>query len=83
MIRMECKACPCRNGNALCGKTMVTWAHDPGVQSRLIEPRKPSQNAYIESFNAPCATNASTNTGLAYSTHAPRSNVAGIQRKTE
>jgi hypothetical protein len=53
------------------------------VQSRLIEPRKPSQNAYIESFNAPCATNASTNTGLAYSTHAPRSNVAGIQRKTE
>ncbi len=30
---------------------MVTWAHKRGVQLRLIEPGKPNQNAYIESFN--------------------------------
>jgi hypothetical protein len=31
-------------------KAMVTWAHERGVQLRLIEPGKPNQNAYIESF---------------------------------
>jgi len=30
---------------------MVTWAHARGVQLLLIEPGKPNQNAYIESFN--------------------------------
>ncbi len=30
---------------------MVNWAHVRGVQLFLIEPGKPSQNAYIESFN--------------------------------
>jgi transposase InsO family protein len=30
---------------------MVTRAHEHGVQLRLIEPGKPNQNAYIESFN--------------------------------
>jgi transposase InsO family protein len=30
---------------------MVTWAHEHGVQLRLIEPGKPNQNAYLESFN--------------------------------
>src|SRR3546814_19075800 len=30
---------------------MVIWAHERGVQLRLIEPGKPNQNAYIESFN--------------------------------
>lgn len=30
---------------------MVTWAHARGVLLRLIEPGKPNQNAYIESFN--------------------------------
>lgn len=29
----------------------VAWAHERGVQLRLIEPGKPNQNAYIESFN--------------------------------
>lgn len=33
------------------GKAMVAWAHERGVQLRLIEPGKPNQNAYIESFN--------------------------------
>ncbi len=30
---------------------MLTWAHRRGIALRLIEPGKPSQNAYIESFN--------------------------------
>jgi putative transposase len=39
------------NGKEFCGKTMVIWGHARGVQLRLIEPGKPNQNAYIESFN--------------------------------
>ncbi len=34
-----------------CGKAMVAWAHARGVQFRLIQPGKPNQNAYVESFN--------------------------------
>lgn len=39
------------NDKEFCGKAMVMWAHERGVQLRLIEPGKPNQNAYIESFN--------------------------------
>jgi transposase InsO family protein len=39
------------NGKEFTGKAMLTWAHDHGVKLRLIEPGKPNQNAYIESFN--------------------------------
>lgn len=39
------------NGKEFCGKAMVTWCHDHGVNLRLIEPGKPNQNAYVESFN--------------------------------
>ena len=39
------------NGPEFCGRTMLTWAYDRGVTLRLIEPGKPTQNAYIESFN--------------------------------
>ena len=31
---------------------MLEWAHTHGVTLRLIEPGKPNQNAYIESFNS-------------------------------
>jgi putative transposase len=42
-----------RTDNALefCGRVMLTWAHERGLTLRLIEPGKPNQNAYIESFN--------------------------------
>jgi len=42
-----------RTDNALefCGRAMVTWAYDRGVSLRLIQPGKPTQNAYVESFN--------------------------------
>jgi len=39
------------NGKEFCGRAMLTWAHRRGVQLRQIEPGKPNQNAYIESFN--------------------------------
>jgi len=39
------------NGKEFCGKAMVTWAYERGVQLRLIQPGKPNQNAYVESFN--------------------------------
>jgi putative transposase len=39
------------NGKEFCGRMMLTWAHACGVRLFLIEPGKPNQNAYIESFN--------------------------------
>ena len=39
------------NGAEFCSRAMLTWAHERGVTLRLIEPGKPNQNAYIESFN--------------------------------
>ncbi len=39
------------NGKEFCSRAMLTWAHARGVQLFLIEPGKPNQNAYIESFN--------------------------------
>lgn len=39
------------NGKEFCGRAMLTWAHARGVRLFLIQPGKPNQNAYIESFN--------------------------------
>lgn len=39
------------NGPEFTGRAMLTWAHQRGITLRLIEPGKPNQNAYIESFN--------------------------------
>jgi len=39
------------NGKEFCGRAMLTWAHTCQVKLTLIEPGKPNQNAYIESFN--------------------------------
>jgi transposase InsO family protein len=39
------------NGAEFTGKAMLTWAHRNGIALRLIEPGKPNQNAYVESFN--------------------------------
>lgn len=39
------------NGPEFCSRAMLTWAYDRGVTLRLIQPGKPTQNAYIESFN--------------------------------
>lgn len=39
------------NGKEFCSRAMLSWAHARSVQLFLIEPGKPNQNAYIESFN--------------------------------
>ena len=39
------------NGPEFCGRALLTWAHARGVTLRLIEPGKPTQHAFIESFN--------------------------------
>jgi putative transposase len=40
------------NGPEFAGKVLDTWAVRNKVQLRFIDPGKPIQNAYIESFNA-------------------------------
>jgi hypothetical protein len=40
------------NGPEFAGRTMQTWAARNGVELRFIQPGKPVQNAYIESFNS-------------------------------
>lgn len=45
------KAIRTDNGKEFCSRSMLNWAHARGVQLFLIEPGKPNQNAYIESFN--------------------------------
>jgi putative transposase len=39
------------NGPEFSGKAMDAWAYEKGISHRFIEPGKPSQNGYIESFN--------------------------------
>lgn len=39
------------NGPEFIGRAMLGWAYRQGVSLRLIEPGKPNQNAYVESFN--------------------------------
>lgn len=52
----EQRGCPAvirsDNGPEFCGKAMLTWAHRNGITLRPIEPGKPNQNAYVESFNS-------------------------------
>jgi putative transposase len=40
------------NGPEFAGRTMQGWAARNGVELRFIQPGKPVQNAYIESFNS-------------------------------
>jgi putative transposase len=40
------------NGSEFAGRTMQTWAARNGVELRFIQPGRPVQNAYIESFNS-------------------------------
>ena len=39
------------NGPELTSRALDQWAYECGVRLRFIEPGKPIQNAFIESFN--------------------------------
>ncbi len=39
------------NGPELTGRVLDQWAYEHGVELRFIDPGKPVQNAFIESFN--------------------------------
>ena len=39
------------NGPEFTSRAFIAWAQQHGVEHRLIEPGKPMQNGYIESFN--------------------------------
>lgn len=41
----------CDNGTEFTSKAMLRWSLDTGVKLDFIQPGKPTQNAYIESFN--------------------------------
>lgn len=41
----------CDNGTEFTSKAMLKWSLNTGVKLNFIEPGKPTQNAYIESFN--------------------------------
>lgn len=41
----------CDNGPEFAGKALDQWAHERGVELHFIEPGKPVQNAFAESFN--------------------------------
>jgi len=42
----------CDNGPEFRGLKMDEWAYGRGVRLQFIEPGKPIQNAFIESFNS-------------------------------
>ena len=45
------KAIRTDQGPEFTGKALDQWAYEHGVQLKLIQPGKPTQNAYVESFN--------------------------------
>lgn len=52
------KAIVCDNGPEFRGEALDQWAHQHRVHFAFIEPGKPVQNAYVESFNGNSATSA-------------------------
>jgi putative transposase len=41
----------CDNGPELTCKAMFFWSKERGVKLQFIQPGKPTQNAFVESFN--------------------------------
>ena len=45
------KTIVCDNGPELTCKAMFFWSKDNNVKLHFIQPGKPTQNAFVESFN--------------------------------
>ena len=45
------KVIRCDNGSEMCSAAFQTWAEHQGIRVMLIQPGKPTQNAYVERFN--------------------------------
>ncbi len=45
------KTIVCDNGTELTSKAMFFWSQSGGVKLHFIQPGKPTQNAFVESFN--------------------------------
>ncbi len=45
------KTIVCDNGPELTSKAMFFWSQESGVKLHFIQPGKPTQNAFVESFN--------------------------------
>ena len=45
-------------GSEFTGNALDQWASSKGIQLKLTQPGKPTQNAYIESLNGAYAMNA-------------------------
>lgn len=45
------KSIVCDNGTEMTSKAMFFWSQQTGVQLNFIQPGKPTQNAFVESFN--------------------------------
>jgi putative transposase len=41
----------CDNGTEMTSKAMFFWSNETGVKLNFIQPGKPTQNAFVESFN--------------------------------
>lgn len=57
------KAIRTDQGPEFTGKALDQWAYQRDIKLKLIQPGKPMQNAFIESFNGKSGTNASMSTG--------------------
>jgi putative transposase len=47
-------------GTEFTSKAILKWVNEYGVEWPYIDPGKPQQNGYIESFDGNLVTNAST-----------------------
>jgi putative transposase len=50
-IRGKPKSITCDNGTEFTSKAMFFWSQDSQVRLQFIQPGKPTQNAFVESFN--------------------------------
>ncbi|KGV18493.1 integrase core domain protein [Burkholderia pseudomallei MSHR4503] len=76
------KAVRTDQGPEFTSRALDQWAYANGVTLKLIQAGKPTQNAYIESFNASSATNALTSTGSRRSRTLGQSSRHGVRTTT-